>query len=102
MRERFYCSHLHYMAWNRSLLTRLEAHLREDLERLFVCVQQRLDPRPLRHQRLVLEQQVFKQVGLVQRRDEPLLDGLAREVDLHTASTFCVDNGQRPHSPEDA
>lgn len=63
-------------------LRALERHLGKDTERLLVCVQQRLDTRPLGNERLVLVQQLGKQVGLVQRRHQPLLHGVTREVDL--------------------
>lgn len=60
----------------------LQADLTQDLERLLVRIQQTLDPRTLRHECLVLKQQLGKQVRLVQGRDEALLDRFSAKVDL--------------------
>lgn len=53
----------------------------DSLEGLLVRIEQGLDARPLGDERVVLGEQVGKQIGLVQARDEPRLDVFAREVD---------------------
>jgi hypothetical protein len=48
---------------------------------LLVGIKERLNPRSLPDERLVLEQQLRKQVGLVQARHQTGLDRLAGKVD---------------------
>ena len=67
---------------------RLEVHIRQRLERLPICIQQRFDPRAFRNERLVLVQQVSKQLWPVQRRDEPVLDVLRSVIDQKVHDGF--------------
>lgn len=58
------------------------------LESLLVRIQQRLDPGPLCHQRLILIQQLREPLRLVQTRHQPLLNDVAREIDKKVHDRF--------------
>ena len=79
---------------------RLQIHLRQSLERILIRVQQRLDPRPLRHERLVLMQQLGEQFWSIQRRNQPILD-VPRSV-VHEQMHDCLRYQVFDRLPDDA
>ena len=67
---------------------RLQIHLRQRFERIFIRIQERLHARPLRNDRLVLIQQALEHIGFIQSCHQPILDLSRRMVDEEVHDSF--------------